>query len=236
MTKRKTKERNQQIFSSLVEMRQAAVPDADDSDDRESPHGDVLKSPYGDMIESSHGDVIGSPESGNRMKKFRFQLFHEWLTTELAPCRAADIGGGKGLLAYLLRQSGWQATVIDPVYQELPNKYKDIRANKRVMIPATAKVPRISRAFNPAIASQFDLLLGLHAHGCNIQIIDACAANNIGFVLMPCCVIDEPLYPVHGATWVQSLTDYAIRQGFEVRPFRLAFSGQSIGIYAPRRG
>ena len=82
---------------------------------------------------------------------------------------------------------------------------------------------------------RFDLLLGLHAHGCNIQIIDASAANDIGFVLMPCCVIDEPLYPVHGITWVQSLTDYAIRQGFQVRPFQLAFSGQSIGIYAARR-
>jgi len=196
MGKRKTKERNQQIFSNLIEMRQASLPDADDEADDSEPQ-----------------------QPGIRMKKFRFQLFAEWLTTELAPCRAADIGGGKGLLTYLLRQSGWQATVIDPVHQELPDKYKDIRANKRVLIPAGTKVPRIDRVFNPAIAGQFDVLLGLHAHGCNVQIIDASAANDIGFVLLPCCVIDEPLYPVRGVTWVQSLTDYALRQGFEVRPF-----------------
>ena len=216
MGKRKTKARNQAIFDNLIEMRQATLPDADDDADDADGADEAL-------------------EAGNRMKKFRFQLLAEWLTAELEPCRAADIGGGKGLLAYLLRQSGWQATVIDPVHQELPNKYKDIRANKRVLMPAGAKVPRIDRAFDPAMAGQFDLLIGLHAHGCNIQIIDACAANGSGFVLLPCCVIDEPLYPVHGVTWVQALTDYAIRQGFAVRPFRLAFSGQSIGIYAPRQ-
>lgn len=214
MSRQKSKAHNQAVYANLIEMRQANLPDGDDDDD---------------------GDESGSPTQNNRMKKFRFQLFHEWLVAETAPCRVADIGGGKGLLAYLLRKSGWQATVIDPVHQELPTKYKDIHTKKRIMIPRDAKVPRIDRVFNPAIAGKFDLLVGLHAHGCNIQIIDACAENQIGFALMPCCVIDEPLYPVHGITWVQSLTDYAIRQGFQVRPFQLAFSGQSIGIYAPGR-
>ena len=41
-----------------------------------------------------------------------------------------------------------------------------------------------------------------------------------------------PLLRKRGGTWVGLLTDYAIRLGFDVRPFRLAFSGQSIGIYA----
>jgi hypothetical protein len=212
MSRQKSKAHNQAVYASLIEMGHANPPDSDD-DEEES----------------------GSQTPNNRMKKFRFQLFHEWLVAEIAPCRVADIGGGKGLLTYLLRKSHWQATVIDPVHQELPTKYKDIHTKKRILIPVSDKVPRINRVFNPAIAGRFDLLLGLHAHGCNIQIIDASAANDIGFVLMPCCVIDEPLYPVHGITWVQSLTDYAIRQGFQVRPFQLAFSGQSIGIYAARR-
>lgn len=219
MGKRKTRAQNQAVYANLIELRQANVPDADDVDD----------------VDDRDDADDAAPGAGNRMKKFRFQLLHEWLVNELEPCRAADIGGGKGLLAYLLRQSGWQATVIDPVHQELPSKYKDIRANRRVRLPAGAQVPRINRAFAPSMAGQFDLLIGLHAHGCNIQIIDACAASGAGFVLLPCCVIDEPLYPVHNVTWVQALTDYALRQGFQVRPFRLAFAGQSIGIYAPRR-
>src|SRR5512139_945886 len=48
-----------------------------------------------------------------RLKRFRFQLLHHWLVTTFAPCRAADIGGGKGLLSYLLNQDGWHATLID---------------------------------------------------------------------------------------------------------------------------
>lgn len=206
MSKRKTKERNQQIYGELLDMRQDN--DADDDDESSQQHG------------------------SNKMKKFRFQLLHEWLIAETQPCRVADIGGGKGLLSYLLRGSGWAATVIDPVYQELPWKYKDIHSKKRVIIPKDAKVPRLSQNFAPEMTSEFDILVGLHAHGCNIQIIDSCLEYNRGFVLLPCCVIDEPIYPKRGGTWIGLLTDYALRAGFDVRPFRLAFSGQSIGIYA----
>jgi hypothetical protein len=206
MSKRKSKEQKQAMYEQVLDMRKAIAPDEEEED--------------------------SSGHSSNKMKKFRFQLLHQWLVTETTPARVADIGGGKGLLSYLLRSSGWEATVIDPFYQELPNKYKDIRSNKRVNIPATAKIPRISEKFEPEMAADFDLLVGLHAHGCNIKIIDASADYGTGFCLLPCCVIDEPIYPKRGGTWVGLLTDYAIRLGFDVRPFRLAFSGQSIGIYA----
>ena len=207
MSKRKSKEQKQAMYDEVLELRKAIAPDEEDEDD-----------------EQGH--------SSNKMKKFRFQLLHEWLVTETKPLRVADIGGGKGLLAYLLTSSGWEATVIDPVYQELPNKFKDIHSKKRVIIPSTAKVPRISEKFEPEMAADFDLLVGLHAHGCNIKIIDSCADYGIGFCLLPCCVIDEPMYPRRGITWVGALTDYAIRAGFDVRAFRLPFVGQSIGIYA----
>jgi hypothetical protein len=207
MSKRKSKEQKQAMYDEVLAMRKAIAPEEDDEDD-------------------------GKGHASDKMKKFRFQLLHEWLVTETRPARTADIGGGKGLLAYLLRSSGWDATVIDPVYQELPNKYKDIRSKKRVIIPTESKVPRISEKFEPEMAADYDLLIGLHAHGCNIKIIDACAEYKTGFCLLPCCVIDEPVYPRRGGTWVGLLSDYATRLGFDVRPFRLAFSGQSIGIYA----
>ena len=78
-----------------------------------------------------------------RMKKFRFQLLHQWLIYNFEPCRVAEIGGGKGLLAHLLIKSGWQATVIDPVPQGLPTKYKDIVVGRRVKIDPSASVPNI---------------------------------------------------------------------------------------------
>ncbi len=191
-------------------------------------------------VDSSDLDVpiaVGTHrgEELRKMKKFRFQLLHRWLVEHLEPCRVADIGGGKGLLTYLLQQSGWQATVIDPVSQALPTKYKDITTGKRVRIAPTERVRRIDRPFEPVLDTHFDLLIGMHAHGCNAAIIDTATATGGGFVLFPCCVIDEPFYPPLGVRWLESVADYAVRQGHTVYPFRLNFKGQNIGLCAPGR-
>ncbi|MBE2198382.1 MAG: hypothetical protein IAE79_07200 [Anaerolinea sp.] len=165
-----------------------------------------------------------------KMKKFRFQLLHRWLLAHIEPCRVADIGGGKGLLAYLLQQSGWQATVIDPEPQLLPDKYKDIFTDERVRIPATAVVPHIDAPFATQMGRHFDLLIGMHAHGSNAQIIDAADEYGCGFILFPCCVIDEPFFPPLGVDWLESVAGYAVQQGHAVYPFRLNFKGQNIGL------
>jgi hypothetical protein len=165
-----------------------------------------------------------------KMKKFRFQLLHQWLNEHFEPCRIADVAGGKGLLAYLLQKSDWEAVVIDPVSQSLPSKYKNISNGRRVFIPKTERVPRIDQAFEKRMACKFDMLIGMHAHGCNAKIIDAADEMGKGFVLFPCCVIDEPFYPRLGVQWLESLADYAVRKGHVVYPFRLNFKGQNIGL------
>ncbi|HBY06424.1 MAG TPA: hypothetical protein DEH22_01015 [Chloroflexi bacterium] len=182
-----------------------------------------------------HGqDVLNVPDSTHlpRMKKFRFQLLHQWLIHNFDPCRAADIGGGKGLLAHLLMESGWLATVIDPVPQGLPDKYKDLVLGRRVKIDPAARVPNLPSTFETYHAQYFDLLIGMHAHGSNVKIIDAAAEFGCGFVIFPCCVIDEAFYPPLGVSWLESLADYAVRQGIVLKPFRLNFKGQNIGLYA----
>jgi hypothetical protein len=166
-----------------------------------------------------------------KMKKFRFQLLHQWMLSHLEPCRVADIGGGKGLLTYLLRQSNWPAAVIDPLRQDLPTKYKDLATNKQVHLAATESVPRINQRFDSAMAQDFDLLVALHAHGCNIQLIDAAARFDCRFIILPCCIIHEPISPPAGVHWLQCVVDYAIRLGFAIEPFRLNFKGQNIGLY-----
>ncbi len=165
-----------------------------------------------------------------KMKKFRFQLLHRWLVEYFEPARLADIGGGKGLLAYLLQQNGWQATVIDPVNQALPDKYKDINSGKRIRLAPTEKAPHINQPFTESMGRHFDMLVGMHAHGCNAKIINAASQFGCGFILFPCCVIDEPFYPPLGVQWLESVTDYAVRQGHTVYPFRLNFKGQNIGL------
>ena len=166
-----------------------------------------------------------------RLKRFRFQLLHQWLIQTFRPCRAADIGGGKGLLGYLLQESGWQATVVDPHEQGLPDKYKDILSERRIKVPPQASVPQRVQPFESELGAEFDLLIGLHAHGCNVKIIDAAARYGCGFVLFPCCVIDEPLTPLPGVHWLESLAGYAVQQGLSIQTVRLNFKGQNIGLY-----
>ncbi|MEM7031249.1 MAG: hypothetical protein AAF629_16925 [Chloroflexota bacterium] len=165
------------------------------------------------------------------MKKFRFQLLHRWMTTHLAPCKVADIGGGKGLLTYLLQQSGWQSQVIDPVSQELPTKYKDIVSGRQIKISTDETVSRIDQPFDPKMVDKFDLLVGVHAHGCNMQIIDSVTKTGRQFILMPCCIIDEPVCPSPNTHWLECVLRYALEKGAQVKPFQLNFRGQNIGFY-----
>lgn len=177
---------------------------------------------------------VGSQRPGElrKMKKFRFQLLHRWLVEHFEPCRVADVAGGKGLLAYLLQRSGWEVVVVDPENQALPDKYKDIATGKRVRVPPMERVPHMDRTFEHGIGRHFDLSVGMHAHGCNAKIIDAAAEFGCGFVLFPCCVIDEPFYPPLGVKWLESVVDYAVRKGHTVYPFRLNFKGQNISLCA----
>lgn len=229
MSRRKDKRQTTALYESVTRL---AGGGADRPDPR---HGD---SPIADEVLAASKElapVLESSLQGGRelrkMKKFRFQLLHQWLLAHLTPCRVADIGGGKGLLAYLLRQSQWPATVIDPLPQALPPKYKDLTTNKQIHLDATTTVPRIDQNFDPDMAGNFDLLVAMHAHGCNIQVIDAAAQFKRRFVILPCCIIHEPLYPPSGVHWLQCVVDYAVRLGFTVEPFRLNFKGQNIGLY-----
>jgi hypothetical protein len=219
--KKKDKQRNDKLFQNL-EAISASSPHADGDENTES-----LTAIKGQTIQPV-SDTSRLP----RLKRFRFQLLQQWLVHNFEPCKAADIGGGKGLLSYLLIQNGWHAVVIDPHVQALPEKYKDIVTGSRVRIAPTESVPHISEEFNPQKAQGFDMLIGLHAHGCNIKIIQAAARYGCSFVIFPCCVIDEPFVPPPGVHWLENLADYAIRQGHAVKPFRLNFKGQNIGLYA----
>jgi hypothetical protein len=216
--KKKTRRLADQLYQSLESI--SAVQDGEENTE------DLV------AIQGQAVQMVNDSSRLPRLKRFRFQLLHQWLIHNFAPCRAADIGGGKGLLSYLLIQSGWQAIVIDPVIQPLPGKYKDIVTDKRVKIDPNAHVPNIAAQFEKKHAKGFDILIGMHAHGCNVKIIEAATQAGCGFVLFPCCVIDEPFVPPPGVHWLESLADYAVQQGYSVKPFRLNFRGQNIGLYA----
>ena len=135
------------------------------------------------------------------------------------------------MLAFLLNQNGFKATVIDPFDQVLPLKYKDLD-KKRFKIAADMSVPRIATAFDKAMAKDFDLLVGLHAHGSNMKIIEAAKEYSKAFVLLPCCVIGEPISIKPDVDWFASLEDHAHRLGIKTERFELNVSGQGKGFYS----
>ena len=186
-------------------------------------------------------------------KKFRFTLLHQWLVNNFKPCRVADVGGGKGTLAYLLQESGWKVTTIDPFYQELPEKYKTLEViddsphpnpllkgegtkleKTKLKIENTTAVERITEKFSEEMVKDFDLIIGMHVHGANMQIIKACKEYDKDFILFPCCVIDEPIEKKEGINWRESLIEYATELGHEVKTVQLNFKGKNIGIYTDK--
>ena len=166
-------------------------------------------------------------------KKFRFQMIHQWLVENFEPCRVLDVGGGKGLLSYLLNQSGWRSVVLDPEIQELPTKYTDLN-KKKVKISRTEFVEFIEDRFYKEAVKDFDLIIGLHAHGSNMLIIDACKEYDKDFLLLPCCVIDEPIIKMPDINWRESLKEYAIDKGFDVKQVKFGFMGKDIGLYTDK--
>ena len=102
--------------------------------------------------------------------KFRFQLLQMWLTDRYKPAKVLDVGGGKGLLSFLLNKNGWNATVVDPAITDYLTKYKDITSGKRILLTddQIESSPRIVGIFKEEMAKDFDLLIGLHAHGSNL--------------------------------------------------------------------
>ena len=83
------------------------------------------------------------------------------------------------------------------------------------------------------MAKDFDLLIGVHAHGCNIKILEAVTTYQRACLLLPCCVIDEPVCPPTGVHWLETVIYYAALKGHAVDTFRLPFKGQNIGFLTP---
>lgn len=155
------------------------------------------------------------------------------MVNNFEPCRVADVGGGKGLLSHMLNESGWDAEVIDPLYQQLPHKYKTLD-KKRVKLQDRESVTRQTRKFTPEIVKEFDWIVGLHLHGANMAIIKACREYGKDFLLLPCCVIDEPIEKRPGVNWRESLVEYAQGFGMEVKKVQFNFKGKNIGIYTDK--
>ena len=84
--------------------------------------------------------------------------------------------------------------------------------------------------FGPALGRRYDLLVALHAHGCNLAVLDSVAEAGNSCVVLPCCVVDEPAAPGPGQNWFMWLVDHARGLGLQPEFFALNFRGQHVGF------
>jgi len=168
--------------------------------------------------------------------QFRFQVFAEWIGKQYLPCRVADVGGGKGLLSFLLDQKDFDCVVIDPVWQKLTHKYRDLESGKRVRLARAQQegLTRLNKQFEVRDGANFDLLIGLHAHGSNMKIIQAAAEFKKSFAILPCCVVDEPIVKRAGVNWLDSLFSYAQSLGLLPQKEKLGFVGQDMVLWVKK--
>ncbi len=194
--------------------------------------------PTPEQLGLTSGAPVGTRRSGAalpKLKKFRFELLAAWIGENFPPCRVADIGGGKGVLSYLLDRQGFESTVIDPAPQALPARYTEPATGRQAKMPAGASVRHLTTPYSPDLGADFDLLIALHAHGVNQQVLDSAKAHGNSCVVMPCCVIGEPTTPPPGQEWFSWLADYGRGLGLAVGYFYLNFSGRNVGIYVHAR-
>lgn len=179
-------------------------------------------------------EVLGLPgrDRGERilMKRFRFQLLAGWIESNFEPCRVADVGGGKGVLAHLLNGVGFDCTVIDPRRQDLPRKVRPLEEGPALPTRPASPPRYLQRPFAASMGTAFDLVVGMHAHGSNLEILRGVGEHGYRAVLMPCCVIDEPSLPPPGESWFMWLVGRGEALGLHRTYFQLPFRGQNIGV------
>jgi len=158
-------------------------------------------------------------------------LLANWIEKSFDKQSVADIGGGNGLLTYLLILKGFDSAVFDPVFEPLPGYYKN-QFNQKIIIRDGAMVPYIDQEYSMDVAESFDLIVGLHAHEVNLQIIETTAKLGNNFVILPCCFGDEPVDLGPNANWYDFLLERAEKLGHKVDTFQLPFKGKNKGIYS----
>lgn len=172
-----------------------------------------------------------------RPKKFRFHITAKFIADNFERCRVLDVGGGKGVLSFLLNQYGFESIVVDPTYQELPNKLRkdayDKKEGRHLLTREQQKsIFHINDIFRPEMVQDFDLIVGLHAHGCMYHTLEQCAILDKSFALLPCCVVDEPIEKPVGINWKDYVSSLATDiHGNNAEKTNLDFVGNNLTIF-----
>lgn len=148
----------------------------------------------------------------------RFQVTADFIARNFVPCRVADVGGGKGDLSTALRDHGFICTVIN--------------TRKAAVSGQQIAVSRIRAHFTPDMATDYDLLVGLHPDGATEALAQA-ALSGMPVVIVPCCHYWRGI-DSHGSTsMADTIRRYWRKHHVDFWETQLPMSGKNLILIAP---
>lgn len=163
----------------------------------------------------------------------RFREFARFIAeTFPAAYRVADIAGGRGDLAFWLREMGKRPVIIDP----RPSTFSRRRIHRALRKEAvrTGRLVHIERqqvAIEDIDLRAFDLLAALHPDEATEPALRVALAHGIDFAIVPCCV-----FPLDGikrsqGEWLRYLASLAP----DIQTSRLRIAGANIVLWRRSR-
>lgn len=124
----------------------------------------------------------------------------------------ADVAGGQGLLARILRKRyNYAAEVVDPRGHTLKG------------------VPSQRCEYMPDMASHYDLIVGLHADEATRAVVESALVRPI--LIVPCCNFWDRTRKLGAKALVEDISAYLAAQAVEYDTVEFAFKGpKNVGI------
>lgn len=151
----------------------------------------------------------------------RFEVFADWIEERFPPDRfrrVLDVAGGGGMLALELADRGYMVKVVDPRKSRPPARERRSRRN------LLGLVEYVQERFQPSMATEADLVIGLHPDGATKAICEA--VDHAPVVIVPCC----NYWPGHDGDVTNAVRAELSRRGACMMETTLPMNGRNLLI------
>ena len=158
----------------------------------------------------------------------RFHIFAEFIHYSFPDASTvADVGGGRGILSFLLNEFVKHSTIIDPRPATFP-RWIHRRLRKKARRTGTVSIiERVHQNVESVDLSRFDLTVALHPDEATEPTLRYAIKHNINLAIVPCCVFPLDGYKRSVPEWMNYLLSIAP----DVKKHQLPFSGANTVLW-----
>jgi predicted RNA methylase len=131
-----------------------------------------------------------------------------------------NIADGKGILSRKLANKDMNIYAVEKKPRFKGNKHKRI-IYKQMTFNSNKKLD----------IDNIDLIVGMHPDEATAEILDYAIINKINFAIVPCCIVGKYSENVSDyKSWINKLSNIAIKNRFNVTVLKLNISGKNLAI------